>query len=124
MIPATPWLALTPPLIALGAEAHDMQLTKTVNRYGRVGLLCIDQPGYMDLDKRGAEPPFRVLTAREEKASVAIASKESFSGWTQTFTGRRLCAVIVDRLTFGGNVIETGTDSCRLAHAKAARGQA
>jgi len=25
----------------------------------------------------------------------------------------------VDRLTFGGNIIETGTDSYRLAHTKA-----
>jgi len=27
----------------------------------------------------------------------------------------RFCAAIVDRLTFGGNIIETGTDSYRLA---------
>jgi hypothetical protein len=32
-----------------------------------------------------------------------------------TFTDPRLCAAIVDRLTFGGNIIETGTDSGRLA---------
>ena len=29
-----------------------------------------------------------------------------------------LCAAIVDRLTFGGNIIETGTDSYRLAHTR------
>jgi DNA replication protein DnaC len=58
---------------------------------------------------------FQVLTEREEKASVAIASNESFSGWTKTFTDPRLCAAIVDRLTFGGTIIETGTDSYRLA---------
>ena len=52
---------------------------------------------------------------REEKASVAIASNESFSGWTKTFTDPRLCAAIVDRLIFGGTIIETGTDSYRLA---------
>ena len=45
---------------------------------------------------------------------MAIASNESFSGWTKTFTDPRLCAAIVDRLTFGGNIIETGTDSYRL----------
>ena len=33
----------------------------------------------------------------------------------------RLCAAIVDRLTFTGNIIETGTGSYRLAHALAAR---
>ena len=30
-------------------------------------------------------------------------------------TDPRLCAAIVDRLTFGGTIIETGTDSYRLA---------
>jgi DNA replication protein DnaC len=70
----------------------------------------------MELDKRGAELLFQVLTEREEKASVAIATNESFSGWTKTFTDPRLCAAIVDRLTFKGTIIETGTDSYRLAH--------
>ncbi len=53
---------------------------------------------------------------------MAIASNESFGGWTKTFTDPRLCAAIVDRLTFGGNIIETGTDSYRLAHTKNQQG--
>jgi DNA replication protein DnaC len=78
-----------------------------------------------ELDRRGAELMFQFLTEREETNSVAIASNESFSGWTKTFTDPRLCAAIVDRLTFGGNIIETGTGSYRLAHARAQRaGQA
>jgi DNA replication protein DnaC len=63
----------------LAEAAGDKQLTKTINRYGRVDLLCIDELGYMELDRRGAELLFQVLTEREEKASVAIASNESFS---------------------------------------------
>ncbi len=77
--------------------------------------MCIDEPGYMELDRRGAELLFQVLTEHEETNSVAIASIESFSGWTKTFTDPRLCAAIVDRLTFGGHIIETGTQSYRLA---------
>jgi len=104
-------------------EATDeMTLSKTIARYGRVDLLCIDELGYMQLDRRGAELLFQVLTEREEKASVAIASNESFGGWTKTFTDPRLCAAIVDRLTFGGTIIETGTDSYRLAQSKQLRG--
>ena len=96
--------------------ADEKTLSKTITRYGRVDLLCVDELGYMQLDRRGAELIFQVLTEREEKASVAIASNESFGGWTKTFTDPRLCAAIVDRLTFGGTIIETGTDSYRLAH--------
>ena len=57
--------------------ADDKQLSKTIARYGRVDLLCIDELGYMELDRRGAELLFQVLTEREEKNSVAIASNES-----------------------------------------------
>lgn len=99
--------------------ADEKQLTKTVARYGRVDLLCIDELGCMERDRRGAELLFQVLTEREEKNSVAIASNESFSGWTKTFTYPRLCAAIVDRLTFNGAIIQTGTESYRLAHTKA-----
>ncbi|SDS42176.1 DNA replication protein DnaC [Actinoplanes derwentensis] len=99
--------------------ADDRQLTKTIARYGRVDLLCIDELGYLELDRRGAEMLFQVLTEREEKNSVAIASNESFSGWTRTFTDPRLCAAIVDRLTFNGTIIETGTDSYRLSRTAA-----
>ena len=101
--------------------ADDKTLTKTINRYGRADLLIIDELGYMSLDTRGAELLFQVLTEREEKNSIAIASNESFGGWTKTFTDPRLCAAIVDRLTYGGTIIETGTSSYRLNHTRAAR---
>lgn len=102
--------------------ADEKVLSKTIARYGRVDLLCIDELGYMELDRRGAELLFQVLTEREEKNSVAIASNDSYSGWTKTFTDPRLCAAIVDRLTFGGHIIETGTDSYRLSHTRASQG--
>jgi len=75
----------------------------------------------MELDRRGAELLFQVLTEREELSAVAIASNEPFSGCTKTFTDPRLCAAIVDRLTYGGQIIETGTTSYRLAQARAAK---
>jgi len=105
----------------LAEAADDRQLSRTIARYGRVDLLCLDELGYMELDRRGAELLFQVLTEREERSAVAIASNEPFSAWTKTFTDPRLCAAIVDRLTFAGQIIETGTTSYRLAHAHARR---
>ncbi|MFC4005972.1 hypothetical protein ACFOY2_01970 [Nonomuraea purpurea] len=65
-------------VVVLQAEAaDDKQLNKTIARYGRVDLLCIDE------------------------------------------LGLRLCAAIVDRLTFGGTILETGTDSYRLVQTRA-----
>jgi len=102
------------------AEAeNDRTLTKVIARYGRIDLLCLDELGYLALDRRGAELLFQVLTEREERNAIAVASNEPFSGWTKTFTDPRLCTAIVDRLTFAGHIIETGTTSYRLAHTRA-----
>jgi DNA replication protein DnaC len=98
--------------------ADDKQLTKLINRYSRVDLILVDELGYLQLDRRGAELLFQVLTEREERSAIAIASNEPFSSWTKTFTDPRLCAAVVDRLTFGGQIIETGSVSYRLAHTR------
>ena len=104
------------------AEAeNDRVVTRVIARYGRIDLLCLDELGYLQLDRRGAELLFQVLTEREERNAIAIATNEPFSGWTKTFTDPRLCAAIVDRLTFNGHIIETGTTSYRLAHTRTHR---
>jgi DNA replication protein DnaC len=98
----------------LAEAADDKQLSRTIARYGRVDLLCLDELGYLELDRRGAELLFQVFTEREERASVAVASNSAFSEWARTFTDPRLCAAIVDRITFEAHIIETGTESYRL----------
>src|ERR1700759_4268723 len=48
--------------------ADERRLSRIVARYGRLELLCLDEVGYVQLDHRGAELLFQILTEREEKA--------------------------------------------------------
>ena len=74
-------------------------------------------------ERGGAELLFQVLTERREKNSLTIGSTESFGGWSKKLTYTRLFAAIVERLALGGNIIETGTESYRLAGTRAAEAQ-
>jgi DNA replication protein DnaC len=94
--------------------ADERRLARLVARFGRLDLLCIDELGYVQLDNRGAELLFQVLTEREERNSIAVASNLPFSEWGQIITDPRLVAAVIDRLTFNAHIIETGTDSYRL----------
>jgi hypothetical protein len=77
----------------------------------------------MELDRRGAEPLSRSSpNAKNAPPSRSHPTNRS-SCWTETFTDPRLCAAIVDRLTFAGQTIETGTASYRLARARALKGK-
>lgn len=103
----------------LAEAASEQQLTRTINRYGRVYLLCLDEFGYLGLDKAGAKLLFQVFTEREERRAIAIASNAPFGEWNQTILDPRLCAAIVDRVTFNAHIVETGTESYRLASTRA-----
>lgn len=98
--------------------ADDRQLSRVVGRYGRLDLLCLDELGYVQIDPRGAELLFQIITEREERASVAIATNLPFSEWGTVFPDPRLVAAIVDRVTFNAHIVETGTQSYRLRTSK------
>ena len=102
------------------AEATDeRRLSRLVGRYGRLDLLCLDELGYVQLDARGSELLFQILTEREEKASIAVASNLPFSEWGTVIPDPRLVAAIVDRVTFNAHILETGTNGYRLRTTRA-----
>jgi len=100
--------------------ANERILSRVVGRYSRLDLLCLDEIGYVQIDPRGAELLFQIITEREERASIALASNLPFSEWGSVFPDPRLVAAIVDRITFNAHIIETGTQSYRLRISKTA----
>ncbi len=79
--------------------------------------------GYVKIDPRGAELLFQIITEREERASIAIATNLPFSEWGTVFPDPRLVAAIVDRVTFNAHILETGTQSYRLRTSKNTSGR-
>jgi DNA replication protein DnaC len=59
--------------------AGDKQLSRLISRYSKIDLLCLDEFGYVNLDKRGANLLFQIFTEREERHATAIASNSPFS---------------------------------------------
>ena len=70
--------------------ADERVLSRVVARYGRLDLLCLDELGYVQIDPRGAELLFQIITEREERASVAIATNLPFS---KAHMFRRTCVI-------------------------------
>jgi DNA replication protein DnaC len=96
----------------------ERQLSRVVGRYGRLDPLCLDELGYVQIDARGAELLFQIITEREERASIAIATNLPFSEWGSVFPDPRLVAAIVDRVTFNAHMPETGRHSYRVRTSK------
>ena len=94
---------------------------RVVGRYARLDLLLLDELGYVQIDARGAELLFQIITEREERASIGVGTNLPFSEWGSVVADPRLVAAIVDRVTFNAHILETGTQSYRLRTSKTTR---
>ncbi|MFJ9448635.1 ATP-binding protein [Kitasatospora sp. NPDC101235] len=89
------------------------RLSSVIARYSKIDLLCPDEFGYLNLDRKGAKLLFQIFTERKECKATAVATNSPFTEWDKTFGDTRLCAAIADRITFRCTLIQTGTDSYR-----------
>lgn len=97
-------------------EARDArELGRVVSRYAKVDLLILDELAYVPLSKVDAELLFQVLGERHERRSIIVTTNLPFTEWTSVFPDPRLCRAIVDRLTYRAHIIETGSESQRMA---------
>ncbi len=104
------------PDVGVGGDVAGGEVVGVVGHLGDLQLL--DELGYVQLDLRGAEMQFQIITERDKKASIGIGTNLPFSEWGTVFPDPRLVAAIVDRVTFNAHILETGTQSYRLATSK------
>jgi hypothetical protein len=57
----------TKPVNGLVEAAGGKILLRAIARYGRIDLLCTDELGHMEPDRRGPEVPFQDLTEQDGK---------------------------------------------------------
>ena len=96
---------------------QEKDLQRILKRYGRYGLLILDELGYIPFSQEGAELLFQVLAERHERGSVIITSNLGFGDWTQVFGDANLTAALLDRLTHKARIIECSWQSYRLQEA-------
>ncbi|MGW6015449.1 ATP-binding protein [Streptomyces sp. NPDC055210] len=58
----------------LAEAADEKKLSRTIARYRPVDMLCLDEFGYLDLDRAGAKLLLRTFTEREERRAIAIVN--------------------------------------------------
>ncbi len=93
---------------------HNNQLSRVLKKYGRYELVAIDELGYVPLANVGAELLFQVVSERSERAALIVTTNLPFSEWTQVFKNARLCKALLDRVTDGAHILETGSESYRF----------
>jgi len=78
-------------------------------------LLCLDELGYLPVDRRGADLLFQVISSRYETGSMIVTSNRQFNQWPVIFDNdKTITSAILDRLLHHSEVVVIGGTSFRM----------
>ena len=84
---------------SLAAAQATGGVKREMARLLKPAVLCIDELGYLPIDKFGADGLFQVISQRYERGSTIITSNRSFKQWPEIFNNdSTLTSALLDRL--------------------------
>ena len=58
---------------------------RKLRTYANVGLLCVDDVGYLSFDDKSADLLYEVINRRYERKSVILTTNKPFKEWNEVF---------------------------------------
>jgi DNA replication protein DnaC len=79
-----------------------------------VGLLCIDEVGYLSFDDKAADLLFEVVNRRYERKPVILTTNRAFKEWNEVFPNATCIVTLLDRLLHHAEVTTMEGKSYRV----------
>ena len=91
------------------------RLKQELKKYTRPALLCIDEPGFLPIDKAGADLLFQVISLRYEQGALVITSNRVYKDWPEIFNNdSTLTSALLDRLLHHAETVVIEGKSYRM----------
>ncbi|MCZ7687442.1 MAG: ATP-binding protein [Sandaracinaceae bacterium] len=104
-------------LLDLGGQDSARGLDRRLKHYARIGLLAIDEIGYLSYDVRNADLLFQLVSMRYEKKPLVLTTNLAFSDWPKIFPGAACTTALIDRVVHHADIIPIEGKSYRLRDA-------
>ena len=82
----------------LERAADKGQLERRMRFYSHLSLLILDELGYLQIDKRGADLIFQRVSRRYERRSTIVTTNVGIGMWADVFGNAVTASAIADRL--------------------------
>lgn len=85
-----------------------------LRKYANVGLLCIDEVGYLSFDDKAADLLYEVVNRRYERKPVVLTTNRPFKEWNEVFPNATCIVTLLDRLLHHAEVTVIEGESYRV----------
>ena len=97
------------------AHAGGGGIKQALRRYIKPQLLCIDELGYLPIDKFGADCLFQIISHRYERGATALTTNRVYKNWPAIFNNDSvLTSALLDRLLHHAETVRIEGKSYRM----------
>jgi DNA replication protein DnaC len=83
----------------LAAAQSTHRLKAELKKYMSPSIICVDELGYLPIDKTGADLLFQVFSQRYETGSTIVTTNQPYKNWPKIFNNdSTLTSAVLDRL--------------------------
>jgi DNA replication protein DnaC len=105
-------------LLDLGAQESSRSLDNRLKYYAKVGVLVLDELGYLAFDNRNADLLFEVINRRYEQKSLVLTTNLMFRDWPAIFPNATCTTALIDRVIHHADIIVIEGESYRKREAE------
>jgi len=87
---------------------------RKLRTYANIGLLCIDEVGYLSFDDKAADLLYEVVNRRYERKPLILTTNRPFKEWNEVFPNATCIVTLLDRLLHHADVTVIEGDSYRV----------
>jgi DNA replication protein DnaC len=77
---------------------------RKLRSYANVGLLCVDEVGYLSFDDKAADLLYEVINRRYERKPLILTTNRPFKEWNEVFPNATCIVTLLDRLLHHADV--------------------
>jgi DNA replication protein DnaC len=87
---------------------------RKLRTYANVGILCVDEVGYLSFDDKAADLLYEVINRRYERKPVILTTNRPFKEWNEVFPNATCIVTLLDRLLHHADVTVMEGESYRV----------
>lgn len=107
-------------LLDLTGQESARSLDRRLKYYcNRIGLLVLDEIGYLSYDSRNADLLYQVISRRYERKSLVLTTNLAFSQWPSIFPNATSAVALIDRVVHHADILVIEGESYRRREAEA-----
>ena len=106
-------------LLDLNAQESARALERRLHYYAKIGLLVMDELGFLAFDNRNADLLFQVVSRRYEKKSLVLTTNLAFADWHTIFPSATCATALVERVVHHADIVKIDGESYRLRESEA-----